>query len=310
MAGQDAIRIGTRGSPLALAQAHEVRDRLVAAHAIAPDNIEVVVISTAGDRIQDRPLSEVGGKGLFTLELEEQLRDGRIDLAVHSSKDMPTVLPDGLAITAFLEREDPRDAFISEKAKSLTDLPQGAVVGSSSLRRQALIRRLRPDIEVVQFRGNVQTRLRKLSEGVADATLLANAGLRRLGMADIITDLMDPDMFLPAPGQGAICIEGRQGDKRTDALVEPLNHEVTAMALACERAFLAELDGSCRTPIAGLALIEVEGVLFRGMILTPDGTEAHEIALTAPVSDAAALGREAGRHLRRDAGEAFFSSWQ
>jgi hydroxymethylbilane synthase len=190
------------------------------------------------------------------------LRDGRIDLAVHSSKDMPTVLPDGLAITAFLEREDPRDAFISSKAKSLTELPQGAVVGSSSLRRQALIRRLRPDIEVVQFRGNVQTRLRKLSEGVADATLLANAGLRRLGMADIITDLMDPDLFLPAPGQGAICIEGRVGDKRTDALVEPLNHEVTAMALACERAFLAELDGSCRTPIAGLATVSKRGFRF------------------------------------------------
>lgn len=310
MAGQDQIRIGTRGSPLALAQAHEVRDRLVAAHAIAPDRIEVEVISTAGDRIQDRPLSEVGGKGLFTLELEEQLRDGRIDLAVHSSKDMPTVLPDGLAITAFLEREDPRDAFISHKAKSLTDLPQGAVVGSSSLRRQALIRRIRPDIEVVQFRGNVQTRLRKLSEGVADATLLANAGLRRLGMSDIITDLMDPGFFLPAPGQGAICIEAREGDARTDAMVEPLNHETTATALACERAFLAELDGSCRTPIAGLATISGGGLAFRGMILTPDGAEAHETALDDAPGNAASIGREAGRKLRHAAGDAFFSSWQ
>jgi hydroxymethylbilane synthase len=309
MAADEKIRIGTRGSPLALAQAHETRDRLIAAHAIAPEMIEVVVISTAGDRIQDRPLAEVGGKGLFTLELEEQLADGRIDLAVHSSKDMPTVLPDGLAITAFLEREDPRDAFISNKAKSLTELPQGAVVGSSSLRRQALIRRLRPDISVVQFRGNVQTRLRKLSEGVADATLLANAGLRRLGMADIITDLMDPDFFLPAPGQGAICIEGRAGDARTDALVEPLNHDVTATVLACERAFLAELDGSCRTPIAGLATVDGSGIAFRGIILTPDGSEAHEIALAGPVSDSAVLGREAGRRLRRDAGDAFFSSW-
>lgn len=309
MAADEKIRIGTRGSPLALAQAHETRDRLIAAHAIAPEMIEVVVISTAGDRIQDRPLAEVGGKGLFTLELEEQLADGRIDLAVHSSKDMPTVLPEGLAITAFLEREDPRDAFISNKAKSLTELPQGAVVGSSSLRRQALIRRLRPDISVVQFRGNVQTRLRKLSEGVADATLLANAGLRRLGMADIITDLMDPDFFLPAPGQGAICIEGRAGDARTDALVEPLNHDVTATALACERAFLAELDGSCRTPIAGLATVDESGIAFRGMILTPDGSEAHEIALSGPVSGSAALGRDAGRRLRRDAGDAFFSSW-
>ena len=310
MATDQKIRIGTRGSPLALAQAHEVRDRLVAAHAIAPNMIEVAVISTAGDRIQDRPLSEVGGKGLFTLELEEQLRDGRIDLAVHSSKDMPTVLPDGLAITAFLEREDPRDAFISNKAKSLTDLPQGAVVGSSSLRRQAMIRRIRPDVSVVQFRGNVQTRLRKLSEGVADATLLANAGLRRLGMTDIVTDLMQPDFFLPAPGQGAICIEGREGDARTDALVEPLNHDVTACALACERAFLAELDGSCRTPIAGLATISEDGLAFRGMILTPDGTQAHEIALDGAASGAKEIGHDAGRHLRREAGEAFFSTWQ
>jgi len=309
MAVDGTIRIGTRGSPLALAQAHEVRDRLVAAHAVAPDDIEIAVISTAGDRIQDRPLSEVGGKGLFTLELEEQLRDGRIDLAVHSSKDMPTVLPDGLAITAFLEREDPRDAFISAKAKSLMDLPQGAVVGSSSLRRQAMIRRLRPDIEVVQFRGNVQTRLRKLSEGVADATLLANAGLRRLGMADIITDLMDPDLFLPAPGQGAICIEGRAGDARTDALVEPLNHDVTAMALACERAFLAELDGSCRTPIAGLATVSEAGIAFRGMILTPDGTQVHEIARDGEAGDAAAIGRDAGRLLRHQAGAGFFDTW-
>jgi hydroxymethylbilane synthase len=208
MATAETVKIGTRGSPLALAQAHEVRDRLVAAHGMAADAIEVVVISTAGDRIQDRPLAEIGGKGLFTQEIEEQLADGRIDIAVHSSKDMPTALPDGLALTAFLEREDPRDAFISGKAGSLDRLPRGAVVGSSSLRRQALIKKLRPDIEVVGFRGNVQTRLRKLSEGVADATLLANAGLRRLGMADIITDLMDVAAFPPAPGQGAICIEG------------------------------------------------------------------------------------------------------
>ncbi|MAZ17656.1 MAG: hydroxymethylbilane synthase [Ahrensia sp.] len=309
MAAQGKIRIGTRGSPLALAQANEVRDRLVAAHGIAPDDVEVAVISTAGDRIQDRPLSEVGGKGLFTQELEEQLFGGRIDLAVHSSKDMPTVLPDGLTITAFLEREDPRDAFISSKARSLMELPQGAVVGSSSLRRQAMIRRLRPDIEVVQFRGNVQTRLRKLSEGVADATLLAIAGLHRLHMAGVATDLMDPDLFLPAPGQGAICIEGRVGDARPDALVEPLNHDATAMALVCERAFLAELDGSCRTPIAGLATVSDAGIAFRGMILTPDGTQAHDIARNGDAGDAAAIGREAGRFLRHQAGAAFFDSW-
>jgi hydroxymethylbilane synthase len=303
------IRIGTRGSPLALAQAHETRDRLVAAHGISPENIEVVVISTAGDRIQDRPLSEVGGKGLFTLELEEQLLDGRIDLAVHSSKDMPTVLPGGLAITAFLEREDPRDAFISSKAKSLMELPKGAIVGSSSLRRQAMIRRLRPDIEVVGFRGNVQTRLRKLSEGVADATLLANAGLRRLGMADIVTDLMDPAFFLPAPGQGAICIEGREGDAHTDALVEPLNHADTTVALICERAFLAELDGSCRTPIAGLAILRDGRVDFRGMILNPDGTKSYETELKGTVAEARMVGQDAGRKLRTDAGGSFFADW-
>jgi hydroxymethylbilane synthase len=309
MATAETVKIGTRGSPLALAQAHEVRDRLVAAHGMAADAIEVVVISTAGDRIQDRPLAEIGGKGLFTQEIEEQLADGRIDLAVHSSKDMPTALPDGLALTAFLEREDPRDAFISGKAGSLDRLPRGAVVGSSSLRRQALIKRLRPDIEVVGFRGNVQTRLRKLSEGVADATLLANAGLRRLGMADIITDLMDVAAFPPAPGQGAICIEGRAGDARTDALVEPLNHLDTETALSCERAFLATLDGSCRTPIAGHAALSDGALRFHGMILTPDGGKSHDIEVSGAPGAAASIGRDAGMKLRDVAGPDFFISW-
>ncbi|TCD15886.1 hydroxymethylbilane synthase [Oricola cellulosilytica] len=309
MARRETIRIGTRGSPLALAQANEARDKLVAAHGIPANAIDIIVISTAGDRIQDRPLSEVGGKGLFTQELEEQLLDGRIDIAVHSSKDMPTVLPEGLALTAFLEREDPRDAFISHDAGSLESLPEGAVVGSSSLRRQALIRRIRPDVEVVGFRGNVQTRLRKLSEGVAHATLLANAGLRRLGMASIVTDLMEPDYFPPAPGQGAICIEGRAGDARTDALVAPLNHDATTIALSCERAFLAALDGSCRTPIAGLATVDAGRVSFHGMILTPDGKDAHAIEISGPVGRAADLGREAGETLRERAGPYFFASW-
>ena len=309
MASQEKIRIGTRGSPLALAQAHEVRNRLAAAHGISAETIEIVVISTAGDRIQDRPLAEVGGKGLFTQELEEQLSDGRIDLAVHSSKDMPTLLPDGLAITAFLEREDPRDAFLCPTAGSLAELPAGAVIGSSSLRRQALIRRLRPDIEVVGFRGNVQTRLRKLADGVADATLLANAGLRRLGMADVITDLMDVTDFPPAPGQGAICIEGRAGDERTDALVAPLNHLPTATALACERAFLATLDGSCRTPIAGHATIRDGALEFHGMILTPDGRQAHELSVSGTVETAVETGRGAGEQLRATAGDGFFASW-
>ncbi len=305
----ETIRIGTRGSPLALAQAHEVRDRLVAAHGIDAASVEIVVISTAGDRILDRPLSEVGGKGLFTEELEAQLLTGQIDIAVHSSKDMPTRLPDGLAITAFLEREDPRDAFIGKLAPRLADLPAGAIVGTSSLRRQALVRRARPDLEVVGFRGNVQTRLRKLEDGVAHATLLANAGLRRLGLDHVITDLIDMDVFPPAPGQGAICIEGRLGDARTDALVAPLNHAETAAALTCERAYLAVLDGSCRTPIAGHARIEGEVIRFAGTVLTPDGRLWHDIAHEGRVADALATGEEAGLALRDKAGPAFFESW-
>ncbi|MEO1702866.1 MAG: hydroxymethylbilane synthase [Pseudomonadota bacterium] len=303
------VRIATRGSPLALAQAHEVRDRLVRAHGIIADDVEIVVLSTAGDRILDRPLSEVGGKGLFTLELEEQLLDGRCDIAVHSSKDMPTVLPEGLAITAFLEREDPRDAFIGVAAPKLDELPRNAVVGTSSLRRQALVRRARPDITVVEFRGNVQTRLRKLEEGVADATLLANAGLRRLGKADVITDLVDLETFPPAPGQGAICIEGRSGDARTDALVEPLNDMATHTALVCERAFLAALDGSCRTPIAGHATIDADSLRFYGMILTPDGTQSHDVQLSGNAGEAEEIGRKAAKTVRTAAGPGFFESW-
>lgn len=303
------IKIGTRGSPLALAQAHEVRDLLAKAHGIDAARIEICVISTTGDRILDRPLAEIGGKGLFTEELEAQLVDGRIDIAVHSSKDMPTALPDGLSLTAFLEREDPRDAFIGKAAKTLMQMPQGAVIGTSSLRRQALVRRARPDVTVVGFRGNVQTRLRKLEDGVADATLLANAGLRRLGMADVITDLIDMDVFPPAPGQGAICIESRTGDPRTDALVEPLDHDNTHTALLCERAFLAALDGSCRTPIAGHARIDGGTIALNGTILTPDGTVSHDIEASGPVGDAASVGRQAGDDIRAKAGPDFFTSW-
>jgi len=249
------IGIGTRGSPLALAQAHEVRDRLIAAHGSDAVDIEIHVISVVGDRVQDRSLSEIGGKGLFTEEIEAQLSSGDIDIAVHSSKDMPTKLPDGLALIAFLEREDPRDAFISHSVKNILEMPEGAVLGTSSLRRQALALRARPDLKIVGFRGNVQTRLKKLSDGVADATLLASAGLRRLGMIDIAADLIDMSIFPPAPGQGAICVEGRIGDQRVLDLIEPLRHQPTEIALVCERAFLATLDGSCRTPIAAYATI-------------------------------------------------------
>jgi hydroxymethylbilane synthase len=303
------VRIGTRGSPLALAQAHEVRARLLDAHGMRNEDIEVEVISVAGDRIQDRSLAEIGGKGLFTEDIETKLLNGSIDIAVHSSKDMPTVLPDGLALTAFLEREDPRDAFLSQVAANLLDLPQGAVVGTSSLRRQALVKRARPDLKTVEFRGNVQTRLRKLNEGVADATLLANAGLRRLGMEDAITDLIPLDVFPPAPGQGAICVEGRMGDRRMLDLIEPLNHLATCAALQCERAFLATLDGSCRTPIAGHAVIDGDDVNLYGLVLKPDGSESHDVVLSGKIGDVLLIGQNAGDQIRREAGAAFFEDW-
>ncbi|MCZ4289586.1 hydroxymethylbilane synthase [Hoeflea alexandrii] len=302
-------RIGTRGSPLALAQAHETRARLMAAHTLPEDAFEIVVLSTKGDRVTDRPLSEIGGKGLFTEELEEQLSDGRLDLAVHSSKDMPTVLPEGLGLVAFLEREDVRDAFIGRAAPRLEDLPQNAVVGSSSLRRQALIRRLRPDLSVITFRGQVETRLRKLDEGQVDATLLAHAGLKRLGNTGVITELLDPESFPPAPGQGAICIEARTGDQRITDLLAPINHADTQAALLCERAFLGALDGSCRTPIAGLARISEGRISFYGMILTPDGSVWHDIRAEGPVGDAAQLGAAAGAEVRGKAASGFFDSW-
>ena len=302
------LRIGTRGSALALAQAHETRERLMAAHGLAEDDFEIVVIKTSGDQIQDRPLSEVGGKGLFTKEIEEALLDGRIDIAVHSSKDMPTVLPEGLALTAFLPREDVRDAFLSPKARTLTDLPQGAVVGSSSLRRQAMIKRLRPDIEVVMYRGNLQTRLRKLEEGVVDATLLAAAGLRRLGLEAEITSLLDIDTFLPAVGQGAICIESRADDGATLQVLAAIHDETTQIRLDAERAFLAVLDGSCRTPIGGLATVDGDTLSFRGIVLKPDGSAAHEVAASGPRGEAVKLGRSAGEDLKARMGPDFLTS--
>jgi hydroxymethylbilane synthase len=303
------IRIGTRGSALALAQAHETRARLMAAHGMPQEAFAIEVISVSGDRIQDRPLSEAGGKGLFTKEIEEALLDGRIDIAVHSSKDMPTQLPAGLHIATFLEREDVRDAFIGRDAKTLADLPRGATIGSSSLRRQAQIRRLRPDINVVMYRGNVQTRLRKLAEGAVDATLLAFAGLRRLGLEHVVTSILPQDDFLPAPGQGAICIECRQGDERIEAILAPIHHRDTGLALTCERAFLAALDGSCRTPIAANAVIEGRRIRFTGMILKTDGSETHDIAADGDAGDAEAIGRDAGARIRAKAGPDFFSDW-
>jgi hydroxymethylbilane synthase len=301
------LRIGSRGSPLALVQAREVQGRLAEACGLDVAHIEIKVIRTTGDTITNRPLNEVGGKGLFTKEIEEALLSGTIDLAVHSSKDMTTVLPAGLMLAAFLPREDARDAFISRKAKTLHDLPTGAVVGTASLRRQALVKRLRPDIAVVPLRGNVETRLRKIEAGAADATLLAVAGLKRLGLMAAATALLDIDEFLPAVGQGAIGIETRADDAATRALVAKIDDADTATALVAERAFLAVLDGSCRTPIAGHARIDGGMVRFRGLIAKPDGSAAFEVCRDGRRDQAAELGADAGGELKARAGADFFA---
>lgn len=302
------VRIGTRGSPLALAQARELETRLAAAHGAGALDCEICVIRTSGDRIQDRPLAEAGGKGLFTKEIEEALLAGGIDVAVHSMKDVPTLLPGGLAISCYLPREDVRDAFISPRARSLSELSAGATVATSSLRRQAQVLRLRPDLKVVPMRGNVETRLRKLAEGAGDATLLACAGLIRLGMADRITAPVSTDELLPAIAQGAIGIETRAEENDIAALLAPLNHQPTALAVTAERAFLAKLDGSCRTPIAGLAELDGERLTFRGMILTPDGKEAHAAMRWGRPEAAIRLAEEAADELLARAGPNFLST--
>jgi hydroxymethylbilane synthase len=305
-----ALRIGTRGSPLAMAQARMVRARLAAATGIPEDRIETRVIRTTGDAIQDRTLAQAGGKGLFTKEIEEALHEGAIDLAVHSAKDMPTVLPDGLIIAAVLPREDARDVFISRKAATLPALRAGAVVGTASLRRQAIVKRLRPDLEVVPLRGNVETRLRKLNEGVVDATLLALAGLKRLGLTGAATSILPVEEFLPAVGQGIVAIEARAADTATRALLGKIDDAKTATALAAERAFLAILDGSCRTPIAGHAIIVGESLRFRGLIARPDGSQSFEATREGAIRDAATLGHDAGSELKRRAGADFFAALQ
>ncbi len=295
------LRIGTRGSPLALVQARAVRARLAAALGAPEDDIELVVIRTSGDTIQDRPLSEEGGKGLFTKEIEEALIDARIDLAVHSTKDMPTFSQPGLMLAACLEREDPRDVFISRKAASLQELPQGATLGTASLRRQAIAKRLRPDLKVTPLRGNVETRLRKLDEGQVDATLLALAGLKRLGLTQHATRIMEVHEFLPAVGQGAIGIETREDDERVLEMLARIDHADTSTAVRCERAFLAELDGSCKTPIGGHADVSGDTIHFRGLLAHPDGEPSYEFRSSGPRADAAELGREAGRQIKREA---------
>jgi len=295
------LRIGTRGSPLALFQARTVRARLAAALGVAEDTIELVIIRTSGDAIQDRPLAEVGGKGLFTKEIEEALVGGRIDLAVHSAKDMPTYSQPGLMLTACLEREDPRDVFISHKAKSLAELPQGATLGTASLRRQAIAKRIRSDLRVAPIRGNVETRLRKLADGEVDATILALAGMKRLGLTQHATAIMSAEEFLPAVAQGAIGIEARKDDARTRELLARIDHADTSIAVACERAFLAELDGSCKTPIGGHADISGNTIHFRGLLAHPDGDPSCEHSSSGSRADAIKIGTEAGRAIKRDA---------
>jgi hydroxymethylbilane synthase len=300
------FRIGTRGSPLALAQAHETRDRLGAAFGLPQEAFEIVVIKVTGDAVQDRPLKEIGGKGLFTREIEDALLDGSIDIAVHSMKDMPVEQPEGLILDTYLPREDVRDAFVSLGGGALGDLAQGAVVGTSSLRRKAQLLARRPDLQIVEFRGNVQTRLRKLSEGVAEATFLAMAGLNRLGMADVSRQPIEPEDILPAVAQGAIGIERRLADSRAAGMLEAIHHGPTGQRLAAERAFLAALDGSCQTPIAGLAELNGGNLRLRGEILRVDGSEVISDDQTAAIEDSAALGREMARKMLEKAGPDFF----
>ena len=300
------LKIGTRGSPLALWQAHEVRRCLMQAFALPEDAFEVVVIKVTGDQIQDKALREIGGKGLFTREIEEALLDGGIDIAVHSMKDMPTLQPEGLVLDCYLERADVRDGFVSPRAARLQDLPQGAVVGSSSLRRRAQLKLRRPDLQLVEFRGNVQTRMRKLEEGVADATFLAMAGLTRLGMADMARSAIAPEEMLPACAQGAIGVERRVGDGRAAVMLATIHHGPTGLRLAAERAFLTRLDGSCETPIAGLAMLEGDSLWLRGEILRPDGTASVSGELRGAAGDGAAMGVALADDLLGRAGPGFF----
>ncbi len=301
---EPALRIGTRGSPLALVQARGVRAALAAAWpALAPDAaVEIVPIRTSGDRIQDRTLAEAGGKGLFVKEIEEALLSGAVDLAVHSMKDVPTWLPDGLAIAAIMAREDPRDALIAPPGvRALAGLPAGAVVGTASLRRQAPVLAARPDLVVRPLRGNVDTRLRKIAEGEADATLLAIAGLNRLGLAAHAAAILAPAEMLPSPAQGAIGIEIRVDDARTRDLVAALDHGPSATQVAAERALLARLDGSCRTPIAALATLDGLRLVLDALVATPDGARVWRARRAGALADAERIGRDAGDELAREA---------
>ena len=300
------LKIGTRGSPLALAQAHETRARLSQAFDLEESCFEIIVIKTTGDRVLDRPLKEIGGKGLFTREIEEDLLSGRIDIAVHSMKDMPTEQPTGLILDTYLPREDVRDAFVSLTKDSMDALEAGQKLGSSSLRRKAQLMLARPDLEVVEFRGNVQTRLKKLEDGVADATFLAAAGLNRLGLSHIAKSFLDPDVMLPAVAQGAIGIERRSEDTRVAEILSAIHDTPTGQRLAAERAFLRGLDGSCETPIAGLAELNGSTLRLRGEVLRPDGSEAINDDQSCPIEDAEILGSEMANKILNATPKNFF----
>ena len=312
------LRIGTRGSPLALAQAHQTQALIEAAHGAAPGDAahgaptplgptSIVEIKTTGDLVLDRPLADIGGKGLFSKEIDTALLDGRIDLAVHSMKDLETWMPDGIVIAAVLEREDPRDAFISNAYGSFADLPAGAVIGTASVRRQAQILDRRPDLKCVTFRGNVQTRLGKLAEGQADATILACAGLNRLGRSEIVTQAFDPADMLPAVAQGAVAITCRDGDDRVLELLAAIDHAPTLARVTAERAMLEALDGSCRTPIGGLAELSSDGteMTLSGLVARIDGGVVHRASRSGPSADAYRLGFDLGEELKALAGPGF-----
>jgi hydroxymethylbilane synthase len=299
------LRIGTRGSPLALAQAHQVRDRLAAAHPEMPAP-EICIIKTSGDQVTDRLLADLGGKGLFTKEIEQSLLAGDVDVAVHSMKDVETWLPDGLVVDCFLPREDPRDTLLG--AASIATLPHGALVGTASQRRSAQLLAIRPDLSITLIRGNVGTRLDKLAAGEVDATLLAVAGLKRLGLDNAIGAVLDPAEFLPAVAQGAVGIERRAADSKTAALLAPLNDDVTEICITAERAMLAALDGTCKTPIGGLATLDGDRLSLDGMLVWPDGTGLQRYQLSGDSADGVAIGTDTGEELRRRAGPEFFAA--
>jgi hydroxymethylbilane synthase len=289
------LRIATRRSPLALWQAEHVRARLQQLHPGV--QVELLTMSTRGDRVLDSPLAKIGGKGLFVKELEQGMLAGEADIAVHSMKDVPAELPQGLEIGAILEREDPRDAFVSNRFAALAELPQGARVGTSSLRRQCQLRAVRPDLEILDLRGNVNTRLAKLDGGDYDAIVLASAGLKRLGMAERITRVLEPEDMLPAIAQGVIGIECRSDDATVKALIEPLNHTGTGLRTRAERAMNAALAGGCQAPVAGFSILTGDSIALRGLVGWPNGRAIIRGEISGPAAQAAALGEQLAQDL-------------